>query len=1074
MKNLRTAFFLGILTVSQAAAFMLSPADTIPGYAASFNGSAYIDLGNSSDFDFAGSFSLAAGIKVSAFNPAWQAIVTKGDGEWRLHRSNSSNVLSFGTTGLSNVDLTGTTNVNDGNWHFVVAVYDSSTLTKYLYVDGNLDASAAVTGTLATNSYHAYIGENAQVTGRQWQGQIDEVSIWTVALTASQIRSSMHRTLAGNESGLLSYYQMNDNNGATWTDETGAHNGTTGGGAVSSPASSVPVGRGSVASVTGFTSGTTTLGNITLTTTDAFDSAVDLYAFELPLAPNTYPTSAAGFQGNRYWVINAYGSAGTYAVNLTFHYPDGELTASASDVYLFKRTNVSSGSWSSVETANQLASDSVVFNGVAALGQFCASTQTMSYISSTATQNNAAVVRGTTNQQIIGVQVVMSGSANPLSATQFQLTTGGTTSTPDIANARFYYTGTSGTFATSSQFGATVASPSGSFSFTGSQALVSGTNYFWLTYDIASSAATGDAIDATCPGLTVGGVSETPSTTDPSGSRTIPAIDTTAGYALNLDGTFHIEAYSATSLYNFGGSFTVEGWVKPSFSTSYSVVCEKGQNSWRLLRSGTTNFIDFATSGLSNNDMQGVTNVNDGKWHHVAGVYDTSAHKKYLYVDGKLDTTVTITSGTLTTNGTVFTIGAKAGGGNELRGQVDEVRIWNVARTAQQIRESMNRTLAGSETGLVSYYQFNPSAGDVEDYIGLDNGYPFNLGDGVNPWILSTVPIGTGSSNSTSSFTSGTASLGTISMTTTDAFDNSVDLTATQIDDAPNQPPTGSSTILSDRYWVVDAFGTPGTFSVNLQFTVPTSFTANGTASPSTYKLYHRADNGDGTWSVAVTGAASVGSTSVTFNGITSFSQFMIGTDDPLPVEMVSLNAAASNFDVDVRWTTVTEVNNEGFEVQRLAINQPPTAKSWQSVGFVLGQGTTTSRHSYVFEDKSVAAGAYEYRIKQIDRDGTSSFSSPVDVEVGVGPRVFSLSQNYPNPFNPSTTIEFTVPSDGHATLKVYDIVGKEIATLVDGNLPAGLVQRATFDGSKVASGVYFARLQFGQKQLMKKMLLLK
>ncbi|HTP81142.1 MAG TPA: T9SS type A sorting domain-containing protein, partial [Bacteroidota bacterium] len=86
----------------------------------------------------------------------------------------------------------------------------------------------------------------------------------------------------------------------------------------------------------------------------------------------------------------------------------------------------------------------------------------------------------------------------------------------------------------------------------------------------------------------------------------------------------------------------------------------------------------------------------------------------------------------------------------------------------------------------------------------------------------------------------------------------------------------------------------------------------------------------------------------------------------------------------------------------------------------------------------------------------------------------FRLRQNYPNPFNPSTTIQFTVPSDGRASLKVFDILGREVATLVDGEVKAGVLQQATFDASKMSSGIYFARLQFGGKQLMKKMLLLK
>jgi hypothetical protein len=97
-----------------------------------------------------------------------------------------------------------------------------------------------------------------------------------------------------------------------------------------------------------------------------------------------------------------------------------------------------------------------------------------------------------------------------------------------------------------------------------------------------------------------------------------------------------------------------------------------------------------------------------------------------------------------------------------------------------------------------------------------------------------------------------------------------------------------------------------------------------------------------------------------------------------------------------------------------------------------------------------------------------------MQVVVGSAPRVFTLSQNYPNPFNPTTTIEFTLANDGRATLKVYDVLGREVATLLDENRKAGEYQQVVFDASRYSSGVYFAVLRSGGKQLLKKMLLLK
>ncbi len=149
----------------------------------------------------------------------------------------------------------------------------------------------------------------------------------------------------------------------------------------------------------------------------------------------------------------------------------------------------------------------------------------MTYTSSTTTQTNTSNVNiGSTNQQIIGMQVVMTGTASPLSATRFYFKTDGSTSASDIANAKVWYTGTSSVFATGTQFGSTVASPSGPFVVNGSQVLAGGTNYFWLSYDISGSAVHGHIVDAQSDSVTVAGTDRIPTVAAPSGTRTITGI----------------------------------------------------------------------------------------------------------------------------------------------------------------------------------------------------------------------------------------------------------------------------------------------------------------------------------------------------------------------------------------------------------------------------------------------------------------------------------------------------------------------------------------------------------------------
>jgi len=200
-----------------------------------------------------------------------------------------------------------------------------------------------------------------------------------------------------------------------------------------------------------------------------------------------------------------------------------------------------------------------------------------------------------------------------------------------------------------------------------------------------------------------------------------------------------------------------------------------------------------------------------------------------------------------------------------------------------------------------------------------------------------------------------------------------------------------------------------------------------------------------------------------------------------LPVELVSFTVAANQRNAVLSWRTATEVQNSGFEVQRSvnrgesAINgQELAASNWTKAGFVRGSGTSNSPKNYSFTDNVGAAGTYSYRLKQIDRNGAFTYSKTVTINLGGAPNVFALGQNYPNPFNPSTNIQFTVPADGRATLKIFNALGEEVATLFDGAATAGENHQATFDASRLASGIYFSRLEFNGRTQVKKMMLVK
>jgi hypothetical protein len=194
-----------------------------------------------------------------------------------------------------------------------------------------------------------------------------------------------------------------------------------------------------------------------------------------------------------------------------------------------------------------------------------------------------------------------------------------------------------------------------------------------------------------------------------------------------------------------------------------------------------------------------------------------------------------------------------------------------------------------------------------------------------------------------------------------------------------------------------------------------------------------------------------------------------IGTawTEVVPVELTSFTSAVDGNNVILNWSTASELNNQGFEIQSSA-----QGNEFATVGFVNGNGTTTEAKNYRFVDKNLAAGNYTYRLKQVDFDGTFTYSDELDVDVTALVQ-FELAQNYPNPFNPSTTIKFSIPLSSNVSLKIFNTLGQEVSTLINQNMESG-THTINFDASQLNSGIYFYRLDAGSYSEVRKMTLIK
>jgi len=199
-----------------------------------------------------------------------------------------------------------------------------------------------------------------------------------------------------------------------------------------------------------------------------------------------------------------------------------------------------------------------------------------------------------------------------------------------------------------------------------------------------------------------------------------------------------------------------------------------------------------------------------------------------------------------------------------------------------------------------------------------------------------------------------------------------------------------------------------------------------------------------------------------------SAGKFLINTDYIIPVELTSFTVNVYGNDVQLKWTTKTELNNYGFEILRSNDDE-----NWENIAFVPGFGTTTETRDYSFTDEQLKNGSYSFRLKQIDFDGSFEHSDIINVLVSV-PEIFILEQNYPNPFNPSTVIEFSLPEDvSNVKLSIYNTLGEKISELVNSSLTAGKYQYQ-WNAKNAATGMYIYELRTDAFVSMKKMVLMK
>lgn len=265
---------------------------------------------------------------------------------------------------------------------------------------------------------------------------------------------------------------------------------------------------------------------------------------------------------------------------------------------------------------------------------------------------------------------------------------------------------------------------------------------------------------------------------------------------------------------------------------------------------------------------------------------------------------------------------------------------------------------------------------------------------------------------------------------------------------------TATGSLADATYDITYFFGDNETFTISTPNT--NTVLAKYGASWEVYPL------GTNPWQTQLTYNTGTGVFTTKVIGLYDFSNFAL-TDgsNPLPVVISEFYSVPNGRDANLRWVTTTELNNRGFAVERrLRLTGEKDAFTiWSNVAFIDGRGTTNEPVIYTYVDKKLNSGTYQYRLKQMDFNGHPEYFTPSQADVIIGkPGNFELGQNYPNPSNPVSKIDFQLPFDAKVSIKVYDILGQEVKTLVDGFKTADFYT-VEFDGSNVASGTYFYRI---------------
>ncbi|WP_052596808.1 LamG-like jellyroll fold domain-containing protein [Aureispira sp. CCB-QB1] len=798
-----------------------------------------------------------------------------------------------------------------GEWTHIAVTFDGTASAGNrlkFYANGIRQSlsSDPVATTTPSGTGNAHIGKRSDNNNKPSNIELDEIRLWNLARTEQLIRENMHLTLSGCETGLVSYYQLNETSGTATEDVVGNNPATLVNGAarISSgvnTGNSNPSNSQTIAAIA--TTGVQSFSNAHLDIDfTAKTGAEDITVTYQNYTPNTISgATATTIYNNPTWTINSSSTTGTSTGNFTFTFPSGTFNSLDPLKYrLYHRAMNADGAWQEIAIASALTNTTVTFLNIEVLGQF----------------------------------MVVQESADGISP-------------------------------------------------------VRGNMYAFDGVD--------DYID-----------------------------------------------FGNLARFNMTNNITLEAWVKMTTTSGDQKIITKfgdvgGDDAYALQAiNGEPQFLlNFGPTWVT--VAAGMT-MTANEWYHIVGVYDGTAMR--IYVNG-IEQNSIVQSGTFDVSASTFKIGGWAGVGH-WNGCIDEVRVWNAARTLSDIRENMHLTLKGTEANLVAYYQFNTddptgTANGVKDALGTAHGVTVNMTN--TAYQASEVAVAGGISQTLTipnigPFTANYSSVGMgieFGATTPDG-----DVVVSRLE---TESPHGANTIggqADDEYFVIRNYGSNTTFTtltslslLNVGYIDPSDAAQPEASSP--LGVYKRASNDYGaSWGSALANANTATSGhngSVVFDnsaGITSFSQVVFANaNGGLPVELIEFKATRQNVDeVLLNWATATEINNQGFQIERMLEGE----SSFSEIGWVNGKGNSVVTNHYQYIDENSSLETSYYRLKQMDFDGTISYSDIRAVN-GQSSGKYIDWKIYPNPVGQELHLTFKqLPKQvSNAMFSILNMEGKRL-----------------------------------------------